>query len=366
MAVHVFVPRWMDRNDINAQNSNARALLSRFNRQDASWTAVCSERPDFPIQANGVRTIRLSRTRLWQARLALAYQSRYDAIFYPGPHWADKLGIQARSLTRARKPLILTIEGIVANIETVDRFSALTGHPVYAQPGTEQYVKRLRWLYKRADHIIAISPFLARFANFCYGDKVSCLPLGIDRSIFHSVGSQRPRRCRVVGCGSIKASKNPQAFLELAARLTEADFIWFGDGELLPTLNDEARRRRLNNLRFTKAVSPQVLADEFRRSSIFVLPSRAEGVPKVTQEAAACGLPVVLYGYFEAPSIVHEHNGFVSWSDEQFAAYVTSLVQNPQLRSEMGQRGEEMAAQWDWNKIAPQWESLIIRLASSA
>jgi glycosyltransferase involved in cell wall biosynthesis len=356
----------MDRTNTNAQNSNARALLSRFRDPEARWTAVCSEVPDSAVRANNVQTISLSRSRLWQARLALAYQSNYDVVFYPGAHWADKFGIQLRKFSGRRTPVIATIEGIVASPDTVESFSKLVGHPVLAQPGTERYVPRLRWLYKRADHIIAISPFLSRFTKFLYGDKVSCLPLGVDRSIFHDVGRQSPHRCRVVGAGTVKASKNPQAFLDLAARHKNADFVWFGDGELFQGLTAEAHRRGLANLRFAKALPPQTLAEEFRRSSIFALPSRAEGVPKVTQEAAACGLPVVLHGYFEAPSVVHEHNGLVAWSDEEFAAHVDRLIQDPGLQLEMGQRGAEMAAQWDWEKIAPQWESLIIHLAKSS
>lgn len=340
-------------------------MLSRFRNPEASWTAVCSEVPDSVVSANSVRTIPLSRTRLWQARLALAYQSNYDAVFYPGPHWADKFGIEFRKRFGRRTPVIATIEGIIASHETVAAFSKLVGHAVLAQPGTQEYVPRLRWLYQRADHIVAISPFLERFARFLYGDKVSCLPLGIDRTIFHNAGRRPPTRCRVVGCGTVKASKNPQAFLELATRHKNADFIWFGDGELFPTLTAEAHRRGLDNLRFARALSPQALAQEFRRSSILALPSRSEGVPKVTQEAAACGLPIILHGYFEAPSVAHGQNGLVAWSDEEFAAHLYRLMQDSHLQNQMGERGANMAAQWDWDTIAPQWESSIIRVAKS-
>jgi hypothetical protein len=31
----------------------------------------------------------------------------------------------------------------------------------------------------------------------------------------------------------------------------------------------------------------------------------------------------------------------------------------------MGEQGAEMAKNWDWDRIAPQWEDLIIRLAES-
>ena len=110
-------------------------------------------------------------------------------------------------------------------------------------------------------------------------------------------------------------------------------------------------------------VSMPVLAEEFRKSSIFVLPSRSEGVPKVTQEAAACGLPVVLHGFFEAPTVVHEQNGLVAWSDEEFSQHVGALIHDRDTRTQMGRRGAEMAQEWDWDPIATQWEALLIQWA---
>jgi glycosyltransferase involved in cell wall biosynthesis len=247
----------------------------------------------------------------------------------------------------------------------VQRFSTLVGHPVFSQPGTDDRVPRLRWIYDAADRIIAISPFLARFARFLYGDKVSCLPLGLETSIFHNTGRQEPARCRVVGCGTVKRSKNPQLFLQLAARYKQADFVWFGGGEMLRDLTAEARQMGLENLRFPGPLPPESLAEELRRSSIFVLPSRAEGVPKVTQEAAACGLPVVLFGFFEAPTVINNQNGLVAWSDEELSDHVNTLIQDSEIRLTMGARGAEMAKDWDWDRSAPLWEDLVIRLATS-
>lgn len=365
MAVHVFVPRWMDQTNTNAQNSNAKALLSRFSDPRGRWTAVCSHKPADCILRSGVETVCISSSRWWPCRLLLSYQSKFDAVFYPGPHWADEAGLRIRNLSGRRRPVIATIEGIIASSDSLQRLSDMFGHPVFAQPGTDGSVPRLRWLYEAADHIIAISPFLARVAKALYGDKVSCLPLGLETEIFHARDRREPTRCRIVGCGTVKSSKNPQAFLGLAARYKQADFDWIGEGPTRLQLAREAQQRGLDNLRFAGALAPGLLAQEFRQSSIFVLPSHAEGVPKVTQEAAACGLPVVLNGFFEAPSVIHGRNGLVAWSDEELSNYVGALIDNPQKRIDMGQQGAAMASEWDWNRLAPQWEDLIIRLATS-
>ena len=363
--MRIFVPRWMDQCNTNAQNSNARALLSRFSDVRARWTAVCSENSAAAATTTAVDLVPVSSSRMWRCRLALAYQRQCDAIFYPGPHWPDQFGIKARRCFRRRTQVIATIEGIIAGPEAVRQLGAFAGHPVFSQPGVESAIPRIRWMYETCDHIIAISPFLARVAKMLYGDKVFCLPLGVETSIFHDRNRREPDRPRVLGCGTVKSSKRPEMFLELAARYPHADFVWFGNGTMRQQLVLEGERKQLNNLRFAGAVTPESLAQEFRQASLFVLPSQAEGVPKVTQEAAACGLPVVLLGFYESPSVVHQANGLVAWSDEELIASIGILLDDAQTRRRMGQRGAEMAQAWGWDSIAPQWEDLVIRLATS-
>jgi len=364
-SLHIFVPRWMNRSDRNAQNSNAKALLSRFSDPEVRWTAIAGEDPIPAVVKNGIDILRFSRGHLWPYELLLSYQKRFDAIFYPGVMWPDEFGLKVRRASGRRIPVITTMEGVLADSANMARLAEHFGHPVFSQPGVEHAIPRIRSLYENSDHIIAISPFLARAGELLYGKKVSHLLLGIETEIFHSEDRKEPERCRVVTAGTIKGSKNPELFLDIAARYKDADFVWFGDGEMRSLLIEKAKSMGMANLTFPGSSSPEKLADEFRNSSIFVLTSRSEGVPKVTQEAAACGLPVVLNGFFEAPSVVHEQNGLVAWSDEELTEQVSRLLQDSTMRARMGQKGAEMAKSWDWNRIAPQWEQLIVDVATS-
>lgn len=364
MSVRIFVPRWMDQRNTNAQNSNARALLSRFSDPRAHWTAVCSHKAAAPVMPSAVELIPLSSSRFWSYRLALTYQAKCDAIFYPGPHWSDEFGIKARRFLRRGTPVIATIEGIIAAPDALQRLATDVGHPVFSQPGADAGIPRIRWIYESCDHIIAISPFLARAAKALYGDKVSSLPLGLETGIFHHGGRCEPARARVVGCGTVKSSKKPEVFLHLASHYKDADFVWFGDGPMRESLVRDGERQGLKNVQFPGAVTPERLAEELRKSSLFVLPSKAEGVPKVAQEAAACGLAVVVHGFYETPSVVHKVNGLVAWSRQELIEDVGILLEDGELRRGMGQRGAEMAKAWSWDQIAPRWEDLLIHLVS--
>jgi glycosyltransferase involved in cell wall biosynthesis len=86
----------------------------------------------------------------------------------------------------------------------------------------------------------------------------------------------------------------------------------------------------------------------------------SEGVPKVTQEAAACGLPVVLFGHYEAPSVLHDETGFVVWSDDELVSAIEVLLKEPERLMRMGRKAAELAKDWDWSKIAPMWEASIM------
>jgi glycogen(starch) synthase len=149
--------------------------------------------------------------------------------------------------------------------------------------------------------------------------------------------------------------------LAMAERSPQADFVWYGEGSLRQTLTRQAVVRGVENIFFPGALPPSKLADEFRQADVFVVPSKSEGVPKVSQEAAACGLPVVVFGFFEAPSVQDGVNGFVVWNDEQFFRRVAELLCNPERAAQMGEIGAKMGKQWDWDVLAPKWQSTIIK-----
>jgi sulfoquinovosyltransferase len=118
-------------------------------------------------------------------------------------------------------------------------------------------------------------------------------------------------------------------------------------------------------LTFPGAIDSHRLADAFASADIFVLPSKSEGVPKVTQEAAAAGLAQVVYGYFETPSVVDRANGFVVWNAPEFTARLGQLLNDRELVDRLGSAGAKMAKDWSWDRIAPLWEQRIIETAES-
>lgn len=357
----VLVPRFADETNLNAQNLNAKSLLIRFRNPSTTWSMVHYESPLPAIsQAANVELTHLLPRHLWRPHLAAWYQQPADAIFYPGIERTDEWGLRLRRMTARKIPVISTLEALAGTPERERQLSKWAGHPVHCQRVGPELVQRLDYLYKNADHIIAISPFLARMGQKLYGDKCSVHMLGVENKIFRAGTSSKPSRPRVVSIGAVRHHKRPEQFLRLAASFPEADFIWFGEGNLRIPLTREAEQRGFTNVSFAGVRTSAELASELRAASVFAMPSLGEGVPKVTQEAAACGLPVVIFGTYESPTVVDGQNGFAVWSDDDFLQRVGSLLSDSALRTRMGACSLQMAEKWGWDTLATEWEAEIL------
>ena len=326
------------------------------------------EVPDARVAANPqVELRKLWRRNLWPWHVGIHYQERVDAIFYPGVEWFDLAGMKVRRWLRRRVPVIATLEGLVGDEQTEQRLTDVAGHPVRCHRVGAEVLRRARTVLDSSDHIIAISPFLARMGRVLYGDKVSHLPLGVDLGTFHPPPTPRlDRRPVVVSAGHVAEHKRPELFVEMARRFPEARFKWFGEGTDRSRLINEAAELRLLNIEFPGAKRQPELAEEFRKSDIFVLLSLSEGVPKVTQEAAACGLPVIAFRQYEPPTVVDEQTGFLVSDDRDVELRLGQLIDDAVLRRSLGMRAQELARDWDWGDIAKRWEQQVSQLVRSA
>jgi glycosyltransferase involved in cell wall biosynthesis len=361
----ILFARSADANNFNAQAKNVQHILRHWQSCECRVAVFSFSAPEEGATANpNVDIIRITPDRLWRAKVFAAYMQRFDAVFCPGlHHYADWAALKARALLRWPLPIITTVEGLlgVDGDQAFDqKYSKVAGHPVYSQKIARAHWRRANGLFLMANHIIAVSPFLARQATAQYRTKVSMLSLGVDVALFRRTRWERRPRPRVVCAANVRAHKEPHVFLKLAARFPVADFVWFGDGELRAPLCEQAMKAGIGNLSFPGVLTPDALAREFAASDILVLPSRNEGVPKVTQEGAAAGLAQIIFGFYEAPSVVDGVNGFVVWREEEIADRLATLLGNPSLVERFGRAGTRMAEAWSWDIVAPQWEKLIV------
>ena len=94
--------------------------------------------------------------------------------------------------------------------------------------------------------------------------------------------------------------------------------------------------------------------------------SRYEPFGLVLPEAMSCGLPVVAFDcpYGPADIITDGVDGFLikERSVEEFANRVCQLIENEQLRVQMGKRGMDSSQRYSTEAIMPKWAKLFEQL----
>ena len=82
-------------------------------------------------------------------------------------------------------------------------------------------------------------------------------------------------------------------------------------------------------------MSPETLAAVYPNVDLVINASSAESAGMTIKEAAACGVPALIFGSPGAAStVVADWNGFVVMSDDEFIVKILSLLENPeQLRA---------------------------------
>jgi phosphatidylinositol alpha-1,6-mannosyltransferase len=138
-----------------------------------------------------------------------------------------------------------------------------------------------------------------------------------------------------------------QAFCDLQAHhaLHDMQYWIVGDGPGKPYLENLVTEYGIKDkVFFFSNVSDAELEKVYLASDIFVMPSRGEGFGIVFLEAMAHGLPVICGNEDASPEVVLDGvTGFTvnPRSHQEISAAIRKLIENPDLRHQMGQAGQK-------------------------
>jgi glycosyltransferase involved in cell wall biosynthesis len=286
----------------------------------------------------------------------LAARHRYDVNH---THFIMPTGLLARLLKfKARLPLVVTMHGSDVPGYNPDRF------------GLQHRVLRplWRWILYGVDHLVSPSRFLQRLVDQqAPGRPVTIIPNGFRYNRFRAAP---PKERRILVVSRMLPRKGVQYLLaalpDLDLRDFEVDIV--GDGPYLPTLKQMACELGLA-VKFWGWLdndSPE-LKGLYERSSIFAFTSEAENFPVVLLEAMAAGQAIVTCDGTGCPEVVGSDALLVPpRRPDQLVEALRCLIENDQLRAELGQRARARVEQeFDWQGIARRHVELYHMLSAT-
>jgi D-inositol-3-phosphate glycosyltransferase len=213
-------------------------------------------------------------------------------------------------------------------------------------------------------------------------ERVEVLPPGVDHDVFTPDGRARAKRVLgvdgrrvILYIGRIQRLKGADLAVACLAELEDPSAVLLvvggpsGPGGDAEVARLHALVEDLGVSRQVRFVAPQPhrrLADYYRAADVCVVPSRSESFGLVALEASACGTPVVAAAVGGLLSLVDDsHTGFLVSSRDpaDWAAPVSLLLDDTDLRTEMGVSAHARSRRYSWSITAARLRRLYADLA---
>jgi glycogen synthase len=324
------------------------------------------ERFDHP----GLRVLRVRSSRTGVHQAGMGDAASYLAAALPlirrlmRTHTYDAIHVFFSLPTGALLPL-LDLRGIPVVVSL--RGSDVPGYDPHNRP--LQLVHSLlapltRWIWRRADRVVAVCDSLGRLALQTSPDlRYTVVPNGVDLSLFHPrTDSRQPGPIRCLAVARLIERKGLGDLIRAMALLErgrfQLDIVGGGSDEMV--LHDLAAKHGLaEEVRFHGPLSRAEVARRYRAADMFTLPSSAEAFGNVFAEALASGLPIVGSAIGGIPDLVeHGTNGILveAGNIEALAGAIRYLADDPDLRRDMAQRNRAKAeANLEWSQVTRRY-----------
>ncbi len=346
----LFLPT-VDSNNTNAQSLTTREIVLRLDSTKIHSTLWYEWEPDPRLQNRpGIWLERLPR-RGKTRRILKEMLAGYDVIAYMDYSPASYLFLHLPRLWRRAKTVF------------------------HAEAPSTQMVnppRTLRFLFEgifpRCDSYTAITEFVARDIHRCIAKKVNhILCFGVDANLFSPASKPFDRDPVVLFTGTLIERKGPQLVLDAAVRFPGTTFRLVGAGRdgFERVLQERVAREGLKNVKLEGPKSQLQLAEIMRNSDIFLFPSRLEGMPKVTLEASATGLPCIIFRDYETPSVVDGITGFQVGTIEEMMQALGRLIGDRSLRERMGAAARKHMEKFEWDVVSRQWQNAYLEIAAA-
>ena len=329
-------------NNINAQNINCLALARYLNKNTFKvYSLSLYNENKCNVEAKVFKCfypVRISKIIgfIWGIL-------HCDVIYFPKHHSTPRWILMLSNILG--KKLFTTIENNMCDLEKESILNSFGNQ------------KNLINHFKYIPNIFGITQYIIDNANCGVQLEGKALYLGVETDLFSL--KVRANLRNIVFVGNLIKRKKTEEFLQLAQQFPHINFNIIGDGVDRTSLEMQATE----NVTFFGKLSQQELAYKLNKMDLLFLPSRSEGFPKVILEAAACGIPSIVYSDYGAQEWMGNYqNGFVVNDFIDIVDIVKKLEDDNQLLSNISKGARSMSLKFDWNLIIKDWEKVINNL----
>jgi len=337
----VFTPSFADASNTNAQNLTAKEVVSRLPPDRFKVILLGDGAPDPRISARPnteiLRWTRHGNTPRWLTRLLL---SKVDVYFFPRVGPLDTLFLFLR------RSLGLPIALVTYIVASLDRG---------VSPGWARAIRE-------ADLVFGNSRYVSQTVRERFGLVPRTIYDGVNPEVFHRPTEPHlsGSKLTVLYAGAFQAGKRVNVVIGEAAKWPDVEFRLAGKGIEEKTCRSLVNELGCRNVTFLGHLSQLALAEEMRKADVFFFPSVSEGHPQVLVQAASSGLPVVAMDLYRPDYVVHGETGYLVKSEGEISRSLAVLLSNPDLRLKMAEAAARHALQFDWDKIARDWENAFV------
>jgi len=223
---------------------------------------------------------------------------------------------------------------------------------------------------KRADTVIALTDYMKKRMLSVEEREILVINNGIDLDEFPPYSRKQVREklgwdledVILINVGRLEKIKGTDYLIDAMRILKEnkiqVKLIIVGDGKLKKDLEREVKKQQLNIEFMGNNIHERAL-EYLLASDIFILPSLSEGFPNVCLEAMAAGLSIVTTDIGGMSEIV-DGNGFLVKPEnpEEIARAVQKLVEDQDLREELGKKGKLKVKNYEFKRIVREIEEV--------
>jgi hypothetical protein len=158
-----------------------------------------------------------------------------------------------------------------------------------------------------------------------------------------------------------------KAMNKVVSKYRDANLLIIGDGPAKAAAMETVKRLELeDNIKFVPNVKHAGMRDCYRKSSLFVLPSYSEGLPKVLLEAMACGTPVVVSdipGHREV--VIHGVTGYLfeAGDIDSLSSTIVKALGNTEQRKMISSSARALVeSRFTWDEVAGRLDRVYERV----